>query len=394
MAARVLRIGVAGLGRAFTLMVPTFTRDPRVRLVAATDPRREACERFARDFGGRVHGDVTSLCRDPEVDAVYVATPHQWHASHAIAAAKAGKHVLVEKPLAVTIDEAQAIAEAAEAAGVHVVVGHSHSFDAPIRRTREIIASGELGRLRMISALNYTDFLFRPRRPEELDTSQGGGVVFSQAAHQVDIVRLLAGGRAERVRAMAGSWDASRPTEGAYAALIAFEGGAFASLTYSGYGHYDADELMGGIGELGRPKDPQGYGAARKALANLTGSDAEAQAKAARNYGGANYREAPGDAPWHEHFGFLVASCERGDIRPTPRGIEVFADRERRFVALDRPAIPRVEVIDELYAAACEGRAPLHSARWGLATLEVCAALLESASAGRDVPLARQVGVE
>jgi len=127
---------------------------------------------------------------------------------------------------------------------------------------------------------------------------------------------------------------------------------------------------------------------------DLRAAEAEARAKAARNYGGEDYREAQGAAPWHEHFGFLVASCERGDLRPTPRGIEIFADRERRFVALDPPAIPRVEVIDELYAAVFEGRAPLHGARWGLATLEVCTSLLQSAREGRDVALARQVAVE
>ena len=59
----------------------------------------------------------------------------------------------------------------------------------------------------MITALNYTDFLYRPRRPEELDTAQGGGAVFNQAAHQVDIVRLLGGGRVKSVRAATGAWD-------------------------------------------------------------------------------------------------------------------------------------------------------------------------------------------
>ena len=81
---------------------------------------------------------------------------------------------------------------------MHLVVGHSHSFDAPILRTRELIASGDFGAVRMINAFNYTDFLYRPRRPEELDTAHGGGAVFNQAAHQVDIVRLLGGGRVSR----------------------------------------------------------------------------------------------------------------------------------------------------------------------------------------------------
>ena len=85
--------------------------------------------------------------------------------------------------------------DAAREAGVQLIVGHSHSFDLPILPTRELIASGAFGAVRMITALNFTDFLYRPRRPEELDTESGGGAVFNQAAHQVDIVRLLAGGK-------------------------------------------------------------------------------------------------------------------------------------------------------------------------------------------------------
>ena len=90
---------------------------------------------------------------------------------------------------------------------MHLVVGHSHSFDAPVRRLRALIASGEFGAVRMINAINYTDYLYRPRRPEELDTAQGGGAVFNQAAHQVDMVRLIGGGQVTSVRALTGAWD-------------------------------------------------------------------------------------------------------------------------------------------------------------------------------------------
>ena len=392
--ARTVRIGVAGLGRAFTLMVPTFRADARVALVAATDPREEACAAFVREFGGVAHASIEALCGDPSLDAIYVATPHPLHAAHSIAALRAGKHVLVEKPLAISVDEGLAIAAAAAAARRCVVVGPSHSFDAPVARTRALIASGRYGRVRMVTAINFTDFLYRPRRPEELDTRRGGGVVFSQAAHQVDVARLLCGGRATHVRAMTGSWDAARPTEGAYSALLGFEDGAFATLTYSGYAHYDSDTLVGGIGELGREKTAASYGAARRALAATRDAAAEAAAKAARNYGGPAYRDPPAEAPWHEHFGFIVVSCERADLRPTPRGIEIHGDDAQSFEALDKPAVPRREVIDALCAAVLEGRAPLQDARWGTATLEVCAALLESAARGIDVPLRHQLGVE
>src|SRR5438874_2365658 len=382
-----MRIGVAGLGRAFTLMAPTFAADARVALVAAADPRPEARAQFERDFRGRAYATVAELCADAALEVLYVATPHQFHAEHARLAFAAGKHALVEKPMALTLDECRAMVDAARAAGRHLIVGHSHSFDAPIQRTRDLIASGAYGRLRMITALNFTDFLYRPRRPEELDTARGGGAVYNQAAHHVDIARLLAGGRAKSVRAQTGAWDPARPTEGAYSALIAFEDGAFATLTYSGYAHFDSDEFIGWIGEGSQKKDPAAYGAARRAL---TGD--ERQVKDARNYGGAQYAKAPA-ALGHQHFGVLIASCEHADLRPLAEGVWIYADGERRLEALPAPKVQRAEVIDELYAAVVEGRAPLHDGPWALATAAVCLAILQSASEQREITLRNQTAL-
>ena len=383
-----LRIGVVGLGRAFTLMLPTFLRDARVRLVAACDPRAEGRDRFARDFGGATYDEAAALARDPAVEVVYVATPHQFHAEHVCAAAAQGKHVLVEKPMALTLAECDAMIAACRTHGVRLVVGHSHSFDAPYLTARQLVMGGDYGALRMIHALNYTDFLYRPRRPEELRSEEGGGVVFSQAAHQVDVARLLAGAPVERVRAVTGSWDPARPTEGAYSALLWFRGGAFASLTYSGYGHFDSDEWCGGIGELGQRKAVEAHGAARRALWTAGAAD-EARLKAARTYGGASYAPpAPDSMPAaHQHFGPVLVSCERADLRPMPDGVWIYADERREHRKLPPPAVPRVEVIDELEAAVRQGRPALHDGEWARATLAVCLALIESARAGRDAVL-------
>src|SRR5688572_27344075 len=319
-----LKLGVAGLGRAFAVMLPTLVRDPRIALVGAADPRPEARAQFEADFQCRVYREVADLCAAPNVDAVYVATPHQFHAEHAIAALSAGKHVLVEKPMALTLEECRSMIAAARTAGRQLVVGHSHSFDAPIGLTRKIIETGAYGPVRMISALDYTDFLYRPRRPEELDTVKGGGVFFNQAAHQVDILRLLAGAPVQSVRAAAGAWDPARPTEGAYSALLTFAGGAYASAVYSGYAHFDSDEFQGWIGEMGQKKDPEVYGVARKTL-----SKEEVLQKDARNYGGKEYRITPSVA--HQHFGLFVVSCEKADLRPQPGGVMIYADGERRL---------------------------------------------------------------
>jgi phthalate 4,5-cis-dihydrodiol dehydrogenase len=206
-------------------------------------------------------------------------------------------------------------------------------------------------------------------------------VVFNQAAHQVDVVRLLAAARVKSVRAIAGAWDAARPTEGAYSALLAFEDGSFASLVYSGYAHFDSDEFTGWIGELGSKKDPRDYGAARRAL---TGD--ELSLKTERNYGGPAFRGPP-QAQAHQHFGLVLVSCERGDVRPLPSGVMIYDDRSQRTETLPPPRIPRVEVIDELYEAVVDAKAPLHSGEWAMATLEVCLAILRSSREGREVAL-------
>jgi phthalate 4,5-cis-dihydrodiol dehydrogenase len=393
MSERVLQLGVIGLGRAFTLMLPTFAGDKRVRLVAAADPRPEARAQFTADFGP-AYATAEELCADPAVEAVYISSPHQMHAEHVRAAAKAGKHVLVEKPIAITLEDCHSMIDAARAAGVYLIVGHSHSFNRPILRLREIIDSGTVGDVRMITTMNYTDFLYRPRRPEELDTARGGGVIFSQGAHQIDILRMIGGGKVKTVTAGTGSWDPERPTEGAYTALLHFENGAFASGVYSGYGHFDSDELTEWIGELGNKKDQSRYGAARKALRAVADPNAEATLKNARTYGGPAYSPAaPTPGLQHQHFGFLVASCERADLRPLPSGIMIYADETQRFEALPAPVVPRSEVIDELYDAVVNGKPPVHTGEWARATLEVCLAVLQSARDGKQIALKHQVGL-
>ena len=388
-----LRLGVVGLGRAFTLMLPTFQQDGRIVLVGATDPIEPARSQFEKDFGAPSYGCIEDLCADPSVQALYIASPHQFHADHVCVAASFGKHVLVEKPMALTLDECTRMIEATRRAGVYLIVGHSHSFDAPILRARELIDSGRYGKVRMITAQNFTDFLYRPRRPEELQTDAGGGVIHSQATHQIDIVRLLGGGLVKSVSAHTGQWDPLRPTEGAYSALLAFEGGAFATATYSGYGHYDSDVLMDNIGELGQSKNSSVYATSRKRLDSLASTASEAELKAARNYGGSLYAPGPEFAKnlTHQHFGPLIVSCDKADLRPGPNGVAIYTDTEKLVENLPVLKVPRIEVMDELIGAVMHDEAPLHSGEWARATTAVCLAILQSARTGGPCQPACQV---
>jgi len=283
---------------------------------------------------------------------------------------------------------------AARQSGVYLIVGHSHSFDEPILRTRDLIARGMFGPVRMISAFNYTDFLYRPRRAEELDTAAGGGVIYNQAPHQVDIVRLLGGGLVRTVYATAGAWDTARPTEGAYSAILKFDDAVPATITYSGYAHFDSDELMEWFAEGGQRKTQEGYGAARRAIRDYSASaTGELALKTARLYGSPDARIPSRLHEAHPHFGLVIASCDRADLRPTAQGIKIYGDYAERFEHLPPPLVPRRAVIDELCNAVFDGQEPLHNGEWGAATMEVCLALLESSRSGREISLHHQVGL-
>ena len=182
--------------------------------------------------------------------------------------------------------------------------------------------------------------------------------------------------------------------------MLTFENGATASLTYSGYAHFDGDELVDWITEGGLPKDPARYGATRKALSVAANLEEEERLKNRVNYGGEGYAGSPNAAKatepqrFHQHFGLVVASGTRGDLRPTAKGVHVYADTERRFEAVPTPKIYRDEVIDELYDAVVHGAPVVHSGEWGMATMEVCLAMLASHREGREITLAHQVGLE
>ena len=133
------------------------------RFGPGADPRQVARDAFAAEFQGarvRIH---RSDVRHPDLDAIHILTPNRLHAEHAIVAAEHGKQVILDKPLAVSLAEADRVIAAVEHNGVRLIVGHTQSLDVPIRRMAEIVASGALGRPRTITTLFFSDWLYRPR---------------------------------------------------------------------------------------------------------------------------------------------------------------------------------------------------------------------------------------
>jgi phthalate 4,5-cis-dihydrodiol dehydrogenase len=377
-----IRLGIAGLGLAGAFMIRAAAAHPRVKLCAAMDPLPRPRDAFARQFGANVYSDFRELCRDPAVEAIYISSPHRFHASQAVEALVHGKHVLVEKPLALTLKECDAVVAAADRTGLHLIVGHTHAFDPNVREMYRIIQSGELGRLGMILTFNYNDFLLRPHRFDEFDAEKGGGIAFNQVTHQIEIVRLL-GGRVRSVRANMGALEGARRAAGHCMVFLEFENDAAASMTFSAYDFFDSDEFHYWIAEGGANKRPHCQGKTRE---SFLARSSELEAHQDLGFGG---RVLPNEQPHLPHFGVIVATCERGDLRLSPDGILIHGIHGSREIAvprgLGRPG--QGDAIDALWAAVREGQPCVHDARWGRATVEIILAILQSSASRREVVL-------
>jgi phthalate 4,5-cis-dihydrodiol dehydrogenase len=336
-----LRLGVAGLGLAGSMVLDGVRDDHRVTVTAGADPDERTRAAFTQRSGAPAYPSVEELCRDPGVDAVWIATPTRFHRGHVEAAAAAGKHAIVEKPMAASVDDCDAMIAAAARADVLLVAGGVRSLDPALVAMREVVESGAIGRLRHVSASAHTGWMLRERSAVEMDEALGGGIVFNQAPHQIDTIRVLVGGRAVLgVRAETAAWSETRAGTGAFRASILFEDGITARLDYDGYGYLRSSDLVG-----------------------------------------------IGPSPVLADAGLVIASGSRGAVRPGEKHLQIVGDDGEQEVPIPL-GDATTGAISELVAALCPGApAPLHSGEWGRATLALVVAILESARSARTIPL-------
>lgn len=386
-----IKFGICGLGFAGSvLMAPAMKAHPDAEIVAACDPNEEVRNAFGREYGIPTYASLQEMIAGSEMAAVYIASPHQYHCEQVLEACEHGLHIIVEKPLTLNLDDAQRMIDAVERAQVHLVVGTSRSHDPVIRTMRQIIQSGDVGRVAMVNCFNYTDFLYRPRRPEELDTGKGGGIIYNQLPHQIDSIKTITDQKVVAVRAITGKLDPERPTEGNCAALLTLESGASATVVYSGYDHFDSDEMHFWIAEGGRAKSPN-HGNARRVLRELENTT-EAEFRRSRyGFGGpiSKAMSSGNDGRKQPHFGVMLVTCERADLRASADGVLVYGDNGVTEIPAitGRGAYGQGDTIDEL-SAAINGAGPtLRDARWGRDTVEVCLAILASSSSGEQIKI-------
>ncbi len=231
----VLRWGLIGAGDIARKRIAPALRDlPNCELAAVSRSRADLAEDFAREFGAeKWFSDWLEMVADPGIDAVYIATPVHVHADQTIAAAMAGKHVLCEKPMALTINECDEMIEACRNNSVKLGLAYYRRFYPVIERAKQILASGEIGRVAVaqINAFEYFDPpADEPRRWLLDQAKSGGGPMMDFGCHRIEVLTNLFG-PVGRITALESNTVFGRGVEDTAVASFQFEAGPLASVT-------------------------------------------------------------------------------------------------------------------------------------------------------------------
>ncbi len=187
-----LRWGILGTARINRMLIPPLQTSPNNRLVAVASRELARGEAYAREWQiGRAHGSYEALLADPEVDAVYIPLPNHLHAEWTIKAARSGKHVLCEKPLALTLEDVDAMAAACREAGVVLAEGFMYRHHPQTLRVKQLLDEGAIGALRYLRGA----FTFELTRPNDvrLRPEWGGGCLWDIGCYPVSFARFLVG---------------------------------------------------------------------------------------------------------------------------------------------------------------------------------------------------------
>lgn len=394
MAARpVLGVGIVGIGGATVSMLPSFARNPYFEVVAACDIDADVLGRFGRDYPEAVlYRTPDELCAAPSVDLVYIGTPTRLHREHACAALERRKHVLIEKPMAATMEEADLMIAAADGHGVLLGVNVKHSFEPRIQTIRKLARSDELGRLRMIHTWRYVDWLYQPRSRAEKTPGWGSGLLWRQGPHQFDLIRTMGGGMLRSVRGTCQNFDPARGVDGAYSAYLDFVDGTVCTVVCSGYDHFDSVSLVRGFDGAAPLAGASRHARARRRLdANAHDPEWEERAAAGERYGGGGGAAAGGGPAggWLLR-GPVIASFEHGDVRFSRAGLVVDGDREQWEIPLLHQGDGRDGRLRTFHHAIVEKRPLPADGRWGKATQEVLVAMERSNAARAEILLDHQ----
>ncbi len=207
MAHGALRWGLLGTARINRALIPPLRRARRSRLAAVASRSQKRAEAYAREWGiPKAHGSYEALLADPEIEVIYNSLPNSLHAEWTIKACQAGKHVLCEKPLAMTVEEVEAIEASARQAGVVVAEAFMYRHHAQTKKVIEIVAGGQLGELRLVRG-SFT-FLLEDPQNIRLAPDLGGGSIWDVGCYPISYARTVIGSEPVEVT----GWQLSGPS--------------------------------------------------------------------------------------------------------------------------------------------------------------------------------------
>ncbi len=185
-----MRVGVIGCGAvAYYCHLPALRRIRGVKVVAAADPDEDARKRVRRKVRGSMHGGAEEILERPDIEAVIISVPTHLHADVAVAAARAGKHIYLEKPVATTLADASRIAEAVALAGVTVVTGFNRRLHPLYEQARAILRDGRVGDVRAVQTTWSEPVPLAAMPAWKRWRHTGGGVLLDLASHHFDLMR-------------------------------------------------------------------------------------------------------------------------------------------------------------------------------------------------------------
>ena len=251
-----LRWGLIGCGDiARKRAAPALVDLPACELVAVSRANFDKAESFAREFGAkRWYKDWQELVADEEVDAVYIATPVYLHAEQTVASAEAGKHVLCEKPMAMSTLECDLMIAACEANHVRLGVAYYRHHYPAIDRIKEILRTGEIGRAIIAQVNAFERFApdeAHPRRWLLEKDFSGGGPMMDFGCHRIEVLINLFG-HVKEIKTLAGNVLFDREVEDTSTALLQFEDGpqATLSVTHAAFEPQDTLDIFCSCGSI------------------------------------------------------------------------------------------------------------------------------------------------
>jgi predicted dehydrogenase len=250
-----IRWGIIGCGDVVRKRVAQAIIDePRSELIAACRRNEAALRDFCESFSvERAYASADDLIADPDIDAIYIATPVRDHMPQTVAAARAGKHVLVEKPMAMSVAECEMMIAACREAGVNLGVAYYRRFYPLVQRMRELIGDGSLGTPLAVSAITATQMDMRPGEDgywRAIPEDGGGGALMDVGSHRINVFLHLFGEIAE-VKAICKTVVADYRAEDTALLVMNFHSGATGTLQCH-FGCADPDEfaITGTAGRL------------------------------------------------------------------------------------------------------------------------------------------------